>query len=306
MNARIKSLAKKVLPQSVHHNVRELVKNGPRIREKRETQRIFSAAPDQPSYLDGDALEMLQNRYPFPPKYGWDPKSIDLRGSARAAELLSFPGGRQAGSFLEIGCWDGMVSCHLARKGKRATAIDYRDIGFDERASRQGVQLMKMDAANMQFEDEQFDFVFSYDAFEHVASPEDVLFEAARVIKKGGYLYLDFGPLYYSPFGEHAYDSITVPYCQFLFPKEVINHFAVRKGLKPIDFSHVNGWSLVDYRNLWQKYSRVLRPVRCYESTELSHLDVIKKYPSCFRSKSDSFDNFVVDSVKILFRKTGT
>lgn len=162
---------------------------------------------------------------------------------------------------------------------------------------------MMMDAADQQFDDETFDFVFSYDAFEHVASPADVLSEAARVLKKGGYLYLDFGPLYYSPFGEHAYDSITVPYCQFLFAKDVINDFAVHKGLKPIDFSHVNGWSLEDYRDLWKTNSRALRPVRYYESTELSHLDLIRTYPSCFRSKSECFDNFVVDSVKALFRK---
>ena len=80
-----------------------------------------------------------------------------------------------------------------------------------------------MDAANMQFEDETFDFVFSYDAFEHFASPENVLLEAIRVVRKRGYIYLEFGPLYYSPYGEHAYRSITVPYCQFLFPLPRLN-----------------------------------------------------------------------------------
>jgi SAM-dependent methyltransferase len=299
-----KSLVKKVLPQSVHQNLRSFLKTVPHMLDKREAQRILETASDTPSYLDGNALEILQERFPFPPEYGWDLDTLDSRGKERAAELLRFPGAQAAESYLELGCWDGMVSCYLASTGKRATAIDYRDIGFDERASRQGVRLIQMDAADLQFNDGEFDFVFSYDAFEHVASPEEVLLEALRVVKKGGYIYLDFGPLYYSPFGEHAYDSITVPYCQFLFSRKLINDFAGEKGLKLIDFDHVNGWSLESYRSLWNKYSHVLKRVRYYESVELSHLDLMRTYPSCFRSKSDYFENFIVDNIKVLFRKT--
>ncbi len=305
MKSPIKSLAKRILPQTTHHHLRLLLKNTPRIWERRDTERIFAAAPTAPSYLHGGALETLVANYPPAPEYGWDRRSVDTRGKARAADLLRYPGAREASSFLELGCWDGMVSCHLSRAGTKATAIDYRDTGFDERASRDGVRLIQMDASNLQFEDESFDFVFSYDAFEHVGSPEDVLLEAIRVVRKGGYIYLDFGPIYYSPFGEHAYESIPVPYCQFLFTRDLINDFAIRKGLKPIDFNHVNGWSLEDYRKLWGKYSHALRKVRYYESIDLSHLNLIRTYPSCFRSKSNYFENFVVDSMRVLFRKSG-
>lgn len=303
MKAQIKSLAKKVLPQSVHQDLRKFIRSAPWVLDKRETERVLAASRDTPSYLGEHELEILQRKYPFPPEYGWDTDTLDIRGRARAAELLKFPGAGSSSSYLELGCWDGMVSCHLAAKGKQATAIDYRDIGFDDRAARQGVRLMQMDAANLQFDDGSFDCVFSYDAFEHVAAPESVLLEAMRVLKKGGYLYLDFGPLYFSPFGEHAYDSITVPYCQFLFPRTLINDFAVRSGLKPIDFDHVNGWSLERYRNLWRKHAQVLKRVRYFESVELSHLDLIRAYPSCFRGKSNYFEDFIIDNIKVLFRK---
>lgn len=163
---------------------------------------------------------------------------------------------------------------------------------------------MQMNAVDLKFEDESFDFVFSHDAFEHVGSPEDVLREAMRVVRKGGYIYLDFGPIYYSPFGEHAYESIPVPYCQFLFTREMINNFAIQKGLQTIDFNHVNGWSLEKYRRLWNKYSHVISKVRYYESIDLSHLDVIRAYPSCFKSKSNYFENFIVDNIKALFIKS--
>ena len=124
------------------------------------------------------------------------------------------------------------------------------------------------------------------------------------MVRKGGYIYLDFGPLYYSPYGEHVYHSITVPYCQFLFQKDLMNDFLTRKGLKPLDYSHVNGWSLERYRELWSKYSPVLKKVRYHEGFNLSYLDLIRTYPSCFKSRSKYFENFLVSSISVLFQKT--
>jgi 2-polyprenyl-3-methyl-5-hydroxy-6-metoxy-1,4-benzoquinol methylase len=303
MKPQLKAMAKNILPPSVVHGLRHVVKNLPRSIERLRTERIFTEASLSPSHLSNNTLEQLQQKYPFPPKYGWDPDTLEVRGEARSAELLRFPGGQQSKTFLELGCWDGMVSCALAKSGKQTTAIDYRDIGFDERARRGGVKLMQMNAADLRFDAESFDFVFSYDALEHVASPEEVLREAVRVTRPGGYIYLDFGPLYYSPFGEHAYDSIPVPYCQFLFSEKQINDFAARKKMPQIDFSHVNRWSLKRYRELWEKFSPVLKKLSYYESLDYSHLDLIREYPSCFRSKSDYFEDFQVDYIKVLFQK---
>jgi ubiquinone/menaquinone biosynthesis C-methylase UbiE len=196
-----------------------------------------------------------------------------------------------------------MASWGLCRIGKIATAIDNRDAGFDQRASFEGLSLIQMDAADLQLKDESFDFVFSYDTFEHFSSPEDVLREAIRVVRSGGYIYLEFGPLYYSPYGEHAYRSITVPYCQFLWPKKLLNDFCEQKGLDPIDFRHVNGWSLERYRKLWSKYSHTLKRVRYNERFNLSHLSLIRRFPSCFKSKSKHFERFIVAGMIVLFQK---
>ncbi len=310
MKFRLKSLIKRVFPQSVVntlrfvYNLRLLLLNLPRTLEKFRTQRIFAATTDAPSYLDISALETLQMKYPSPSEYGYDPHTLEVRGIERATQILGLPGAQEAHSFLELGCGDGMVSCCLCQKGKKTTGIDIRDPGYDKRASGEGLSFLQMDAADLRLEDESFDFVFSYNTFEHFASPEDVLREAIRVVRKGGFLYLEFGPLYYSPFGEHAYRSITVPYCQFLFQKNLINDFATQKGLNPIDFSHVNGWSLERYRELWSKYSHVLKRVRYHENLDLSHLSLIRTYPSCFKSKSNYFENFIVASISVLFQRT--
>jgi ubiquinone/menaquinone biosynthesis C-methylase UbiE len=268
------------------------------------TRRTFAAATSSPPYLDISALQSLQDQYPYPPEYGYDADTLERRGVGRAAQILGLPGAQQAQSFLELACSDGMVSWGLCRAGKTATAIDASSARFDERAPREGVNLLEMDATDLRLGTESVDFVFSYNAFEHFASPEGVLREALRVVKKGGHIYLEFGPLYYSPFGEHAYRSITVPYCQFLFPKDLINDFATQHGLTPIDFSHVNGWSLESYRGLWRKYSHVLERVIYRESVDLSHLGMIGRYPSCFKSKSSYFENFIVANIRVLFRKS--
>lgn len=303
MQSRVKAFAKRLLPAGVHHQLRHWLKNSPRILEKRRTEQAFANAPLEPAYLPSDVLDMLMTRYARPPRYGSDARSLELRGASRAAELLRVPGVREASSTLELGCWDGMVSLNLARRGKRATAIDYRGQGFDQRAARGGVRLLLMDAAQLQFDAETFDLVFSYDAFEHFDSPQSVLHEALRVARPGGYIYLEFGPLYYSPYGEHAYHSIPVPYCQFLFTEEQINGCAAKNNRAVIDFTHVNRWSLEQYRALWDKYAHALEKVSCYESVDLTHLNLIETYPSCFKSKSRYFDNFIVDTVRVLFRK---
>lgn len=71
-----------------------------------------------------------------------------------------------------------MVCCILQRMGKKTTALDKESRFFDKRALCEDVKFLKMDAAHLQFEDESFDFVFSYDSFEHFANPGAALQEA--------------------------------------------------------------------------------------------------------------------------------
>jgi SAM-dependent methyltransferase len=300
----VKAACKRVLPHPVIWQLRNLVANL-RKPESIWTKLAFDRSGTTPEYLGFEALTELQRKYPFPPEYGYDPASLLRRGQERAHQLLQMPGVGSALDILELGCWDGMVSCMLKRQGKRTTAIDFRSKGFDERARAEGVDLREMDATKLEFDDASFDFVFSYDAFEHFTDPEAALRQALRVLRPGGQLFLSFRPLYNAPWGEHAYASITVPYCQHLFPDELLNQFAEQYQLTPIDFGHVNRWFLADYRALWGRYADRLQRVRYHEGFDLGHLDVIRRYPSCFRSKVSDFDELIVSSVDILLRRIG-
>ena len=297
------NLIKRVFKKLFSKKIINIIRNNFQIFKVKKTREIFNQAQPFPLILEKNVLEQLQKKYSFPPNYGYDKKSLETRGIIRAKEILNLQGAKKSISFLELGCWDGMVSSVLSEKGKKATAIDKTSEGFDERALQQGVEFFQMDAANLKFDDESFDFVFSYDSFEHFEKPDLVLRELTRVVKKGGYIFLSFGPLYYSPFGEHAYYLITVPYCQILFSKALLNDFTNQNGLPSIDFNHVNGWSLDDYENLWNQYDKILKKIKHDKFYNLEYLNLIREYPSCFKGKSKNFNNFIVSSIDILFKR---
>ncbi len=271
----------------------------------KQVQKVFEAAPETPAWLEPDTLEVLQNSYAYPPPYGYDPQSLEQRGRYRAEIILRLIHARPnaAITFLELGCGDGMTSCCLQRRGNITVAIDSRSDGFDRRAVSAGTVFYRMDASRLAFNDDRFDCIFSFNAFEHFAAPEAVLQELIRVVKVGGYLYLDFGPLYMAPLGLHAYRSITVPYCQFLFEKKTVENFARERGLDPVDYSYVNAYPAEAFRGIWSRARDRLETIRYHESTDLSGLILIRKYPSCFKSKTADFDNLITSSMAVLFRK---
>jgi SAM-dependent methyltransferase len=298
----LKGLIKGLLPDRAVDALRR-ARDVRRIPERIYTAWMLAAAPSSPRHLGAEELAALQERFPFRSEYHYNERSIEVRGEERAAQILRYPEARRSRDFLELASWDGMVSCSLQRRGKRAVAVDRVVEGLDRRATRAGARFFQMDTARLAFPSESFDFVFSYNAFEHFPSPGAALEEAIRVIRPGGCLYLCFGPLYCSPYGCHAFRSVTVPYCQFLFTRDTMNEFTRRKGLAPIDFEYVNGWSACRFRALWRQHSGELKTLRYREFTDLTHMELIRTYPSCFRGEVDRLEELLVTGMEVLFQK---
>jgi SAM-dependent methyltransferase len=283
------------LKQQIHYQ---------RVREKyNSTRKIFESAQPEPNPLSISDLQKFQKNYTYHPEYGYSLEIVDKRGRERAGQLISSIKNKSYTTYLELGCWDGMVTFHLQKLGKIACGIDNRAIGFDQRAINQRTDLRMMDASNMKFEDHSFDVVFSYDSFEHFSDPASVLQEIYRVTKPGGYIFLEFGPLFMSPMGLHAYRQITVPYCQHLFSEKTLSDFLVEENLEPLDFTHCNGWSLIQFRELFDLYSGKLQKEIYVETSNYNHLPLIEKYAPIIKSKTDNFDNLICDSIKVLFKK---
>jgi SAM-dependent methyltransferase len=151
---------KRMVPQvciEAARGVRRALARLPQATERHFTRRIFQAAGETPPFLESDVLEELQNAFPRQTSYRYDPGAVEARGRRRAAEVVGLPQGRRAEAFLELGCWDGMISGGLAQQGKKVTAVDRTAAGFDRRARDEGVRFVQADAGDMPFRDEEFD-----------------------------------------------------------------------------------------------------------------------------------------------------
>lgn len=273
-------------------------------RKYTNAKKIFDSAIPAQHYLNIEVLKDLQSQYQKPVAQSYDIDTLDERGKERTQSLLKMISSRDINTSLEIACWDGMVSYHLAKNGIQATAIDIQDIGFDKRAAGVGVKMIKMNAAKLEFADNSFDLVLSYDAFEHIAHPDIAFAEAYRVAKPGGYIYLNFGPLYLSPKGLHIYNQVVVPYCQILFDSQTLQKFMDDNNMGVLDLEHCNGWKLEQFNDVWKQYNGRIEKVEYIEHPNYGHIDLIEKYASHFKRATNSFDDLVVNSVELLFRKT--
>lgn len=286
------------LPPGVVRRIQSL-KARPRLRS---AQRLFAAAVPGGEQLELADLRRLQSEYEPAAKYSYESEVRSERGRERADRFLAMLPNQDVGSVLETGCSDGMVGYHLVGRGFEATGIDFRERSFDRRAIDAGVRLIEMDAEALQFEDQSFGAVISYDSFEHFMSPEQALSEAHRVVRPGGYIYLEFGPLYLSPMGLHA-PQINVPYCQVLFPDETLAAFTTEAELEPISFTHCNGWTLTQFRELFASFADRLETVSYAEDGVYEHLDLIERYAPIFKRRSADLEDFTCSAIRVLFRK---
>lgn len=224
-------------------------------------------------------------------------QSLKLQTKYQAKQILSICGNQKPLNILELGCCTGMVSSMIANRGHSMYAIDL-ELHTDQ-IDNTGVKFYKMNAESLEFNSEYFDIIYSFASFEHFMNPEKVLNEAYRVLKKNGKIYLLFGPLYNAPFGLHGYGIIGIPYLDILFNKKDIDDFTINHGLVNISSGiDINRWTLFQYRQLWSQFSNKFKIINYSEIKNLKYIDIIEKYPSCFRSKSTDIEEYLVSNIE--------
>jgi SAM-dependent methyltransferase len=72
-------------------------------------------------------------------------------------------------------------------------------------AQRGKIRLIKGDARSLPLPDESLDAVVSVSVLAHVTGLDEVLSESYRVLRKGGYFYAEFGPIWSSVCGHHLW-----------------------------------------------------------------------------------------------------
>ena len=114
--------------------------------------------------------------------------------------------GRIAGkAVLEIGSdSDGRMLRLLTEKFDAARAIGVNPI-LSQRHDEDRWSLRPDDARDMDLDDDSIDMVMSISVLEHVRDLPEVLTEIYRVLKPGGYLFTEFGPIWSSAWGHHLW-----------------------------------------------------------------------------------------------------
>lgn len=128
------------------------------------------------------------------------------QGNRPLAELIPFD--KLTGKcVLEIGCGLGSHTQLLSEAGCQVTAIDITERAVEltsKRLLHRGLHAVMrvMDAEQMEFENETFDFVWSWGVIHHSANTEQIIKEVRRVLKVGG----EFRFMVYN---RHSLDSLV-------------------------------------------------------------------------------------------------
>jgi SAM-dependent methyltransferase len=191
------------------------------------------------------------------PEARWESKS---RNVSRVAEMLE---GR-LGRWLEIGCGFG-VAMRLARElGFTVVGTELYPAYIDYCQAR-GLEVRTASVDRIEFDTASLDVVYMEDVLEHLKQPFDFIDEAARVLTRGGILFVHtwvidrsssvadtFGP------GWRANYNLDLTAHTTIFPADLLKISLIERGfrLERLD-EHESGFSPANNRHwFWDLYCR--------------------------------------------------
>lgn len=259
------------------------------------------AFPHKPETL----FELLQKRFSPAGNYGYDAYSTWERGFERARNLLKKTGLTTPGiKFFEAGCGDGMVGKAMDSYGHEVMLSDLDD-WRDSRVA--DLAFLQADLGQrIPIPDDQFDLIVSYNTFEHLQDPAQAFRELYRICKPGGMLYIDFGPLYCSPWGLHAYHSLHMPYLQFLFSENFIRDKLHELGFNDLgktrdDLQPLNRWRSTQFEHLFKGSEGEIVSYEKYEVD--TYLSLVLEYPWAFQQQELTIEDLTTQALRVLIRK---
>jgi len=97
---------------------------------------------------------------------------------------------KQNDRILEIGCGIGSIVSELSRQGYDITGTDISGEAIAYGLKKYGdIKLQVQPAEDLQFEDQTFDVVLSFDLFEHIARIDRHISEVHRVLRMDGFYF---------------------------------------------------------------------------------------------------------------------
>jgi ubiquinone/menaquinone biosynthesis C-methylase UbiE len=152
----------------------------------------------------------------------------------------------------DVGCGDGIMDLGVLHKARPRALV-----GFDlnltnlehlrRQACREGVN--DSDCAGLRFEqsevgrlpakDGEFDFVFSWSAFEHISQPIEVLREIRRILSPDGAFFLQLWPFYFSAKGSHLWEWFPEDHHHLQRAESEITKELEGSDVKPADWTQM-------------------------------------------------------------------
>lgn len=260
-------------------------------------------APQSVSY---EAACALHHEYPIRDSYRYDEAAKNARAEERYVQISSFVSLPSVKEIGEVGAGDGRLALRFAGEGFRVRILEAEDWRDADVKNADIAYHQLTEDSRYPLPDDSLDLLLSYNTFEHIADPSAALDEMVRVTRPGGSIFLSFGPLYNSPFGLHAYRTYYAPYPQFLLDEDMLQRFVEENGIWDLggarqQFQYVNGWSLQRYQTLFNSRSDRVDLRLFSRLRDFDHLDIVSRYPACFRGRALSFDEVTVSALEVLF-----
>lgn len=167
---------------------------------------------------------------------------------------------------LDIGCGYGALSSILLEHGARVWATEVDDVKLtfarEKLGENKNFHSFPVQDEILPFENIFFDAVFIFDVIEHVRNPKKTMEEVERVLKPGGYLYVEFTP-YYSVTGHHLYDYAKWPI--HILPREKIKQIVFSKKVKGFmtqdyywkQFESLNKLRIPEFQRMVKKFKKI-------------------------------------------------
>lgn len=213
----------------------------------------------------------------------YHPQERVVESKDSLATILTRIGKKTLRSYCDVGCGMGFYPRAAFEMGCPSCLgidiIENEQWGRYAETTAGKLRYMRADISSADHFEERYELVTSFAAFEHFADPPGMLRALSGLVQKGGYLYLIFGPIYYSTDGHHMYRDIQIPWYHLLFTEKICNQYPAEESKSlDIDKLYFNKWSAYDYLMMFTNFTD-MRILKINTLWNLHHYWFSKMFP---------------------------